>query len=985
MDSRNQASPASPRESSAWTSDEDLAAQRLRSPYKLSPVDRPSSTFGVGQSTLGPYTFADFYHAASCVKFNKKHYLIPTAVSLRTSRCEPSDQTQPSCRVYFICYPRSEDITRFIPTLFCCDVSLSSPTDVELPWFHLLPDDFTMDNAPISLAESLLRERMRATSSGVADFEVESSGHLVITASSRIFFATDTAEINQSTEVVKPIEAPVMAPLQPKLCPTNPDLIACVAFGQLTIGHSPSNTWVPQTYFETDKGISVAMPPYVVQEEFDRYVGFWWRPTPLAVSADSSTTYQILYELVDERPVELVHLLAGQVVESHRYPKAGCANAISDLRVCQFDLSAEGEIGNVRHLCLPRPLLQYLPGFEYIVRAGWTPDGQYVWCQMLTRLQDSLQIFLIPTSNFHETHLRDNPSDDGEAMEPFHRVSLPCIRLLCEEDVQYWVQVHDYFELLTHPWHPVHPATTSASPDRAETTTTEAQQAHMTFVWASHRSGHLHLYLMQRTWPKSAVLCANSRTNYGVAEIIDAQELFTSQLTNGLWEVTGDRLWLDEHRQLVFFEANREHPLLRHIYAVSYASGTRGKLTRLTPLKSDAQFGDVHSSPCYGTPTDEEACYDPHFPVSGTTPYPLSFKLSAFDPASGWAVVSSSSLNRTTGVQVVKIHHNLAESSAGAKNLAMTHVAWLRHHIPHEQVLPNQLRPCDPPRVVRFDIEHQPNPSGTIDESAGFSDSPVAKPPQQSSTYLYGLLFTPKQSKPAGGYPTVHFVYGGPGVQLVLGTYAKVTLMHALVYCHFGYAVFLCDCRGSSNRGIQFAGYLKNQLGLPELDDHVAFLKHVAQKTGLIDLSRVAITGNSYGGYMSLMAAMRYSDVYRASVAGSPVVDWTLYDTAYTERYMGLPRDNPIGYWNGNVLRYVEQLPADEVRLIICHGALDENVHFVHTSRLVHKLESSGKPFKLLYYPTSRHGIKEYEHMEASLLQLFEKVLKPRDSTGSTV
>ncbi|KER30939.1 hypothetical protein T265_02749 [Opisthorchis viverrini] len=746
---------------------------------------------------------------------------------------------------------------------------------------------------------------------------------------------------------------------------------------------------------------------------------------------------------------------------------------------------------------------------------------------MLTRLQDSLQIFLIPTSNFHETHLRDNQSDDDETMEPFHRVSLPCIRLLREEDVQFWVQVHDYFELLTNPWHPVHPATTSVSPDGAETTT-EVQQAHITFVWASHRSGHLHLYLMQRTWPKSAVVCANARTNHGVAEIIDAQEVFTSQLTNGLWEVTGDRSSSFLGRSLVYcrtlfasitsppavrlmtrllkkFDVGREHipsfpssyavsyasgtrgkltrltplkpdaqfgdvqpspgygaptdeescydpyfpvsgtqsyPLsfklsafdpasgwavvsssslnrttgvqvvkihhtltessacgknlammhvawLRHhsrehipsfpsSYAVSYASGTRGKLTRLTPLKPDAQFGDVQPSPGYGAPTDEESCYDPYFPVSGTTSYPLSFKLSAFDPASGWAVVSSSSLNRTTGVQVVKIHHTLTESSACGKNLAMIHVAWLRHHIPHEQVLPNQLRPCDPPRVVRFDIEHQPNPSGTIDESAGFSDSPIARPPQQSSTYLYGLLFTPKQPKPAGGYPTVHFVYGGPGVQLVLGTYAKVTLMHALVYCHFGYAVFLCDCRGSSNRGIQFAGHIKNQLGLPELDDHVAFLKHVAQKTGLIDLSRVAITGNSYGGYMSLMAAMRYSDVYRASVAGSPVVDWTLYDTAYTERYMGLPRDNPIGYWNGNVLRYVEQLPADEVRLIICHGALDENVHFVHTSRLVHKLESSGKPFKLLYYPTSRHGIKEYEHMEASLLQLFERVLRPR-------
>ncbi|CAH8659698.1 unnamed protein product [Dicrocoelium dendriticum] len=921
------------------------------------------------------YTFSDFYDMALHLKLSRKSYCIPTSVSIRPAR--DTSAQHPACRIYFVSYPRSENPARFTPTLFCCDACRSSPGDAELTWFPLVPEDFGSDRQPVSLAESLLRERMRSSANGVADIRVSDSGRLVLTASSRIFSASDSSEINGSLELLDPVESPVSGPLQPRLCPFNDRLIACVTNGQLTVGDADTNTWVQLTHGSSESGISFGMPSYVVQEEFDRYVGFWWQPTTstASVTPQGRRVYRILYEVVDERAVQLVHLLSGQTTEAHRYPKAGTANATSDLRVCEFELTDRGEIASIRHLALPSTLFHYLPGgFEYLVRAGWTPDGEYVWCQLMPRSQGRLELILIPLSHFTSF----SPPIDAD---PHTKPRSPCIRLLIESEPELWVNVHNFLEFLQQPLR-----LPGADDDAGGLSQSTYDQ--LTFIWASHRSGYCHLYLMQRVWPKCG-LVGQVGSDSSTTFLLDAEEVLTAQLTNGPWEVTGKRIWLDESHHLVYFEANREHPLLHHIYAVSYEATTRGKLTRLTPFdppdspSHPDKHCDMLASSAVG---DTTSLLDPVFLAHHDhREYPLSYSLSAFDPKSGWAVLSSSNLGLTTGVQVVLITCPPPGSTHSSSALtALTHVTWLRRHMPYTDTLPAGLRICKPPVVVRFDVSQSEEPPGVllpgdIPRSTELTSPDNRRPKNTThpSTLLYGLLYVPDGIPPPGGFPTIHFVYGGPGVQLVQGCYSKVMLMHALLYCHFGYALFFCDCRGSANRGIEFAGYIKNRLGVVELHDHVHFLRHVAWNTGLINLDRVAITGYSYGGYLSLMAAMRYHHVYRAAIAGSPVVDWIFYDTAYTERYLGLPMDNPNSYWSGNVVRYVDQMPADIVRLLICHGGQDENVHFEHTARLLQKLETGGKPFKLLYYPTSRHGIKEYEHLEASVLLHLESVLQP--------
>ncbi|KAI8847282.1 Alpha/Beta hydrolase protein [Chytridium lagenaria] len=134
---------------------------------------------------------------------------------------------------------------------------------------------------------------------------------------------------------------------------------------------------------------------------------------------------------------------------------------------------------------------------------------------------------------------------------------------------------------------------------------------------------------------------------------------------------------------------------------------------------------------------------------------------------------------------------------------------------------------------------------------------------------------------------------------------------------------------------------------------------------------RIAITGWSYGGYLSLMALAQYPDIFKVAISGAPVTSWELYDAAYTEKYMGLPEENPEGYRLGSVLNYIDRFPETDCRLLIVHGAIDENVHFKNTESLVAELVRSSKPHRVQVYPSERHGLRAgnvIEHFETLMM-----------------
>lgn len=126
-----------------------------------------------------------------------------------------------------------------------------------------------------------------------------------------------------------------------------------------------------------------------------------------------------------------------------------------------------------------------------------------------------------------------------------------------------------------------------------------------------------------------------------------------------------------------------------------------------------------------------------------------------------------------------------------------------------------------------------------------------------------------------------------------------------------GYIVIAFDSRGSKHRGVSFETYIHRRLGQVEIADQVEALEWLADNTDFIDMSRVAIHGWSYGGYLSVMALAQRPDIFKCAIAGAPVTNWMLYDTGYTERYMDTPLNNPDGYRMGSAITHINCLPNE--------------------------------------------------------------------------
>lgn len=159
-------------------------------------------------------------------------------------------------------------------------------------------------------------------------------------------------------------------------------------------------------------------------------------------------------------------------------------------------------------------------------------------------------------------------------------------------------------------------------------------------------------------------------------------------------------------------------------------------------------------------------------------------------------------------------------------------------------------------------------------------------------------------------------------------------------YADAGFIVVRSDGRGTPGRGRDWERALLRDLITVPLDDQIGALQAMGARHPELDLSRVGVTGWSFGGYFAAMAALLRPDVFKAAVAGAPVTDWQLYDTAYTERYMKLPSSNADGYAHTSALTHAAKLSRP---LLIIHGITDDNVHFAHALALIESLYVAGK------------------------------------------
>ena len=204
-------------------------------------------------------------------------------------------------------------------------------------------------------------------------------------------------------------------------------------------------------------------------------------------------------------------------------------------------------------------------------------------------------------------------------------------------------------------------------------------------------------------------------------------------------------------------------------------------------------------------------------------------------------------------------------------------------------------------------------------------------------------LVRPTHAKPGQKLPVIVEVYGGPTTTVVHKAMAPHLLSQWMA--DQGFLIVRFDGRGTPLRTAQWERAVQGDFSGVTLEDQVAALQALAAQVPEVDLARAGIEGWSFGGYMSALAVLKRSDVFKAAVAGAPVVDWYDYDTHYTERYLGVPPQAAEAYRKSSLLTYVDGLKSP---LLLIHGTADDNVYFFHTLKLSDALFRAGKPHELL-------------------------------------
>ncbi|KAI8775271.1 dipeptidyl peptidase 8 [Biomphalaria glabrata] len=791
-----------------------------------------------------------------------------------------SDMEDPYTRLYFLGVPeKGRDSTLL-------KVDIDDSTDSEsgneqsqsaLFWISPVFERQPNTNAvPMSREEQLMRERKRLGSYGLTSYEfLAEDGLFIFPANNSLYVCYDNDSLDVPTEIPT---STFGARLDPKICPCNSDMVAFIHELDIWLTCLHSGKEIRLTHAHKgdvrleDDPISAGVPGFVIQEEFDRYTGYWWCPKFQRLP-DGRKMYRLLYEEVDETDVEILSIFSptGQepnCSELYRYPKAGANNAYSNLKLLEIIISFSGAITQVediqvKDLCMKEALFDACPWAEYLSRAGWTPDGKYIYAVLIDRLQMRQAVMLISPSIFYTATTPGSCSS--------------FIQCIYEETSDIWINVHDLLHFFP-----------------------QTSESEISFIYASEKSGYRHLYLIKSQL--CLVMNGNKSLQIGQGDQTDSyvscKVISEVPITSGQWVVLPKELWVDESKHLVYFMALKDSPLESHLYVTRY--------DQPSPVQQLTQ-------PCHS--------HSVH----------ISQDFSKY-------VTVYSSLNSPPQSAVYKI----------------VHTDW--GHIRASYL--GSLTP----KIDTF----------------GYTPPNLFQYPSRAGHVAYGLYFLPRMREPGKRYPTVLFVYGGPQVQMVSNSFKGQRFLRLHTLAAEGYVVVVIDGRGSSNRGLHFEGVLKNSLGTVEITDQVEGLLWLASQNDFIDMSRVAIHGWSYGGYLSLMGLAQRGDIFKVAIAGAPVVSWELYDTGYTERYIGLPQSNPDVYKAGNVLTYIDMLPDNETKLLLIHGLIDENVHFRHSSVLINHLVTSCKPHQLQIYPNERHGIRNHEaseHYKTTVLKFLQDYL----------
>ncbi|XP_034852668.1 dipeptidyl peptidase 9 isoform X2 [Mirounga leonina] len=653
-----------------------------------------------------------------------------------------------------------------------------------LSWKQML-DHFqaTPHHGVYSREEELLRERKRLGVFGITSYDFHSeSGLFLFQASNSLFHCRDGGKNGFMVSPMKPLEIKTQCTgprMDPKICPADPAFFSFINSNDLWVANIETGEERRLTFCHRgspsvlDDPRSAGVATFVIQEEFDRFTGYWWCPTASWEGSEGCKTLRILYEEVDESEVEIIHVpspaLEERKTDSYRYPRTGSKNPKVALKLAEFQTDSQGKVVATQEKELVQPFSTLFPRVEYIARAGWTRDGKHAWAMFLDRPQQRLQLVLLPPALFIPT------TENEEERMAFARAVPRNVQphVVYEEVTDVWINVHDIF----------YPFPQSEGEEE------------LCFIRANEcKTGFCHLYKV------TAIL---KPSGYDWSEPLSpGEDEFKCPikeeiaLTSGEWEVLarhGSKIWVNEETKLVYFQGTKDTPLEHHLYVVSYESA--GEIVRLTTP------GFSHSC----SMSQNFDMFISHYSSVSTPPCVHVYKLSGPDDDP-------------------------------------------LHKQPHFWASMMEAASC-PPDYVPPEIFHFHT---------------------QSDVRLYGMIYKPHAVQPGKKHPTVLFVYGGPQVQLVNNSFKGIKYLRLNTLASLGYAVVVIDGRGSCQRGLRFEGALKNQMGQVEIEDQVEGLQFVAEKYGFIDLSRVAIHGWSYGGFLSLMGLIHKPQVFKQPRGAEP-------------------------------------------------------------------------------------------------------------------
>jgi dipeptidyl-peptidase-4 len=241
-------------------------------------------------------------------------------------------------------------------------------------------------------------------------------------------------------------------------------------------------------------------------------------------------------------------------------------------------------------------------------------------------------------------------------------------------------------------------------------------------------------------------------------------------------------------------------------------------------------------------------------------------------------------------------------------------------------------------------------------------------------TILYSKMIYPTDFDESKTYPAIVYLYNGPHVQLNKDAFPFSGNLWYDYMAQKGYFVFVLDGRGSANRGFEFESIIHRQLGTVEMQDQLVGINYL-KSLPYIDINRLGIHGWSFGGFMATSFMLRNPGIFKAAIAGGPVLDWTMYEIMYGERYMDTPQENPEGYAANLLFDKVKNLQG---KLLLIHGTDDATVVWQHSLKFLKHAVSDNVQVDYFVYPGYEHNVrgKDRVHLMQKISDYFDENLK---------